>query len=89
MHYIKYLLALALYLDAYALTKLCEFIGSLNERLLHFGHVYNHHHVEILLHNGLRNVEDIDIVFSKKSAHFSNDTLGVLAYYCNDGSVYN
>ena len=28
MHYIEYLLALALYLDSYALTKLCEIIGK-------------------------------------------------------------
>ena len=89
MHYIKYLLALALNLHAYALSKLCKFIGCLNERLLHFGHVDNHHHVEILLYDGLRYVEDVDIVVGKIGTHFSNDTLGVLAYYSNDSSVYN
>ena len=89
MHYIKYLLSLAFHLHAYALAKLGKFVGSLNEWFLHFCHINNHHHVEILLHDGLRDVKNVDIVVSKLSTHFSNDTLGVLAYYCNDGSVHN
>ena len=89
VHHVEDFLTLAFYLNADALAELIEFIGNSFERCVHLTHVDNHHHVEILLHDSLRNVEDVYIVVCKISAHFSNDTLGVLAYYCNDGSVHN
>ena len=88
VHHVEDFLTLAFYLNADALAELIEFIGNSFERCVHLAHVDNHHHVEILLHDGLGDIEDVDVFLCQIGANFGDDTFGILAYYCNNRSVH-
>ena len=88
VHHVEDFLTLAFYLNADALAELIEFIGNSFERCVHLAHVDNHHHVEILLHDGLGDIEDVDVFLCQIGANFGDDTFGILAYYCNNGFIH-
>ena len=88
VHHIENFLALAFDLHAHSLTNIGEFIGYFLESFLHLAHVYDHHHVEILLYDGLRDIQDVDTVLCQIGTYLGDDTNGILAYYCNNRSVH-
>jgi hypothetical protein len=84
VHHIENFLALAFDLHAHSLTNIGEFIGYFLESFLHLAHVYDHHHVEILLYDGLRDIQDVDTVLCQIGTYLGDDTNGILAHYCNN-----
>lgn len=88
VHHIENFLALAFDLHAHSLTNIGEFIGYFLESFLHLAHVYDHHHVEILLYDGLRDIQDVDTVLCQIGTYLGDDTNGILAHYCNNRSVH-
>ena len=38
------------------------------------GHVNNHHHVEVLLYDGLRDIQDIDVLLCQIGTNSGDDT---------------
>ncbi len=82
VHFIKYILQLALHLHTGVLANLGEFIAQYVEGFDGLGQIDNHHHVEILLHDGLGNIKDIDLVVCQIGADLGDDAHGVLAPAC-------
>lgn len=88
MHLIEDVLQLALHLHACVDAQFAQFSRDSVKRLLALSHVNNHHHVEILLHDSLRNVEDVYLIVCQIGADLSNDTHRILAHNCNNCSCH-
>ena len=84
MHFIKNVLPLALYLDAYASSKARKVVHYRLKRLARRGDVDHHHHVKVALDNCLRDVEDVDVVVCQICADLGNYADSILADYCDD-----
>ena len=88
MHLIEDVLQLALHLHACVDAQFAQFSRDIVKRLLALSHVNYHHHVEILLHDSLRNVEDVYLIVCQIGADLSNDTHRILAHNCNNCSCH-
>ena len=88
MHLIEDVLQLALHLHACVDAQFAQFCRDSVKWLLALSHVNNHHHVEILLHDSLRNVEDVYLIVCQIGADLSNDTHRILAHNCNNCSCH-
>ena len=88
MHLVENVLELALYLDSHGLSEGSEVVGCVGDVFLTFGDVNNHHHVEEILNDGLRDVEDVDFVVGKVCAYLCNDTHGIFSHYCDNGAFH-
>ena len=84
MHLLEDLLALALHLHAHGASEFLEVVLGLLIMYAEGGHVYDHHHVEVAAHDGLADVEDVDVVLGQVGAYTGNDTLCVFADDGND-----
>ena len=88
VHHVKYVLTLALHLHAYALAEVAKFLCHNRKLFLHLCHIDNHHHVEIFLNDGLRDVKNVDFVIGQIATNFGNDSNGVFANYCYNCFIY-
>ena len=61
MHLLEDLGLLAADLEAHAAADLAEFGGNVLEGRAALREVNDHHHVEVVLNDGLRDVEDVDL----------------------------
>jgi len=88
VHLIENLSALAFYLHAHALANLHQTAADGLESAVNLAHVNNHHHIEIPLHNSLRDVENVYFVLCQISANFCDNAHGVLAHHSNNSFIH-
>ena len=84
MHLLEDLGLLAADLEAHAAADLAEFGGDVLEGRAALREVDDHHHVEIVLDDGLRDVEDVDLRLREMRAGLGEDAHGILAHYGYD-----
>ena len=85
MHLLEDLGLLAADLEAHAAADLAEFGGDVLEWLAALRDIDDHHHVEVVLDNGLRDVEDVDLGLREMRAGLGKNAHGVFSdncYYC-------
>ena len=89
MHQIKdfFFLAADLHADLF-FTDPGKFVCDDAERFLGLCDIYDHHHIEISVYDGLGDIKDIDLVLRKICADACNDADGVFSYNCDDSSLH-
>ena len=77
---------LALALNGYAdlLANLFQFGCYLIKRTGCVLHVRDHHHVKVILHDGLGDVQDIDLFSCQIGTYLCDDSYGVFSYNCDN-----
>jgi hypothetical protein len=88
MHFIEDFLFLTLHLYAFLLSDGIQALSEFIEGDCTILYINNHHHIEILLHYGLRDVEDIDLFVGQIGTYGSDDTHGILSDYGDNDSVH-
>ena len=88
VHLVEDILQLTLHNDTDIFAYLCEFCGDICKLAFACCKVNNHHHIEEILDDGLRDVENIYLVICKIVAHFSNNANGVFSHYGDNGSCH-
>ena len=89
MHLLENFSLLAADFEPHLEPELRKFAAQLLERLLAAADIHNHHHVEIILDDSLRDVEDIDVVLGEIRASLGENPHGILADYGNDGFFHS
>ena len=84
MHLLEDLGLLAADLEAHAAADLAEFGGNVLEGRAALREVDDHHHVEVVLDDGLRDVEDVDFRLREVRAGPGENAHGILAHYGYD-----
>lgn len=88
MHLVEYLFALALHLHTKLLADGRKLASNDIKGLRRALHVGNHHHVEVILDNRLRNVEDVYAAVGKVRTGLRENPDGVLADYGYDHFIH-
>ena len=93
MHFVEYVLVLAFYVYPHAFSYSREVGSGICDVLSAFCYVDNHHHVEISLHYGLGDVQDVYLVVCKVCAYLGYYPYSVFSYYgyycaCHVFSIY-
>lgn len=89
MHFFENLFSLAFYLDSDGVAEIVESGDYRLEIIGDMARVDYHHHVEITLYDGLRDVEDVDLLFRKIGAYLGYDAYGIFPDYCDNASVHD
>lgn len=84
MHLLEYFGLLTADMHTHIVAQLSHLLTYALKRLLAFRCIGDHHHIEVILHNRLRNVENVDFLFCKVSASFGENSNGILANDSND-----
>lgn len=79
MHLVENLALLAADLEAHVHAELRQFGTDLLKALRALRPVNDHHHVEVILNDSLRDVEDVDVGLGEIGGRLGNDADGVLA----------
>ena len=79
VHLIENLFALALDLHTYFISDGVHVFLQLQQLDGRTAHIYYHHHVEVALNDGLRDVHHADVVRSEVIAHLGNNAHCVFA----------
>jgi hypothetical protein len=89
VHGIEYFFLLAADLDADGISSEdIEFIGELSERNVQRRDIDNHHHIEISLDDGLRNIKNVDFSVCKECADTADNADLILSYNGNDSLIH-
>ena len=88
VHLVKDVFQLALHLHTSVLAQCSQFVTQLIKSLDRLGQIHNHHHIEILLQNGLGDVKDVDLIVCQISADLGDDTNGIFAHDSNNSSCH-
>jgi len=88
VHLIEDLLFLTLDFNAFGLSDSSKTITKLVEWNIAIVYINDHHHGEEVFKDGLVDVKDIDVVICKIGANCGDDTYGIFADNCNDGTVH-
>ena len=88
MHLVKDVLTLTLDLDSFFVADEAELFCHLVELSFILGYIDNHHHVEKLLHDGLGNVKNVDVMLCQISTYRRDNSDSVFTDNGDDGSVH-
>lgn len=85
MHLFKNFALLTANLKSHFKAEARKFIPQFFKRLFRERSIHYHHHIKIILDDGLRNVKNVNVVLCKIRARLGENADGVLAdysYYC-------
>jgi hypothetical protein len=80
---------LTFYLNAQSLTNLVQIAGDFFESLFASLHIHYHHHVEIVLNDGLRDVENVDVLACQILTNAGDNTDGVFSYNGDNSFIHS
>ena len=75
-----------LHLDLYTdlLTNFFQFFGKYLKFFRSGICIHDHHHIKIILHDGLGNIQDIYIILCQIGTYFCNNSYGVFSNYSDN-----
>ena len=89
MHLLEDLALLAADLEAHLEPDFAKLGGDVLEALAALRKIDDHHHVEVALDHGLRDVQDVDLRRGKVRAGLRQDTHGIFSNDCYYGFLHS